>query len=348
MQVFPRGVGLGLPTVLHQAAWRGDVSVVSKLLGSGEDKDMRNGDGATPLYLAAYSGQLEVIEKLLAAKADPDIRAYDTAAFANCRPLDVAAVWGHLEILRALLRHGSDSQACDDDGNTALHRAVATSRRSESEPDGAAIRALLEAGANINAKRTTDGASALHLAVFCRSSSIDTMFALLQGGADVNSRASSQGTPLHIASYSSNFRGVELLLRWGADESLVNEDGDKAENLVGTWKQDGDKKYKDKDRDDEHILHLLARAPAKRLRGLLVLARCRPDKVQITNDNRSSSSSSSISSSSGGSSANVATAYCHDLGVEEGDQVMNDVGSLVKSVVGLDAEIVFRLVVGFL
>lgn len=343
MPVLQRGNGLSLASLLHHAAWCGNVSNVSELLLDGiSDKDVRNGDGATPLYLAAYSGQLGVVKELLAAKADPDIRAYDTAAFANCRPLDVAAMWGYLGILRELLRHGSDSKACDDDGNTALHHAVATSRRPWSGPDGAAVRALLEAGANVNATRTTDGASALHLAVFRRTSSIDTMCALLQGGADVNARAASQGTPLHIACYSSNSRGVEILLRWGADASLINEDGDTAEDQVGPWEEESD--YDEKRRaDDEHILHMLARASAKRRRILLVLARSRPDKIQIANDNRSSSSS-------GGSSANVATGWHGSDGGEgvDRDQSMIELGSLVGRVVGLDAEDVFRLVVGFL
>lgn len=104
---------------------------------------------------------------------------------------------------------------------------------------------------------------------------------------------------------------VELLLRWGADEALVNQDGKTAADEVERWdwnNEEEDRDYSEEESDDEEdsddddtkehrrkaddrrIRHMLVRAPADRLwrrRGWLGLARSHPDKVQIVNSRSS-------------------------------------------------------------
>ncbi|CAN0456162.1 unnamed protein product, partial [Ectocarpus sp. 8 AP-2014] len=48
---------------------------------------------------------------------------------------------------------------------------------------------------------------------------------LLEGGANVHARTGGDQTPLHVACMRSSASGVELLLRWGADENLTTNDG---------------------------------------------------------------------------------------------------------------------------
>ena len=340
----PSVVALNEETPLHLAADRGHVSCVSKLLLGGADKNSRNSDGKTPLYMAAQNKELDAIEELLAAKADPDIR--DDY---GCRPLDIAAVQdNNVEVLRVLVLHGGDVKACDDDGYTALHHVADVDGPDREYVNSGSVRLLLEAGADIEAKANGDYGcrTPLHVSVCRRGSQSGTVCALLRGGADVNGRDERKYTPLHYACSCSNVGGVELLLRWGADETLEDELGGTPADEVGVWEQD---QVEDEERkaDDKRIRHMLARAPADRSwrrRGWLVLARSRPDRVQLVNDSRSRN---------GDSSTKVAKARCDGFGAgggrarSAGDQ-SPDLACLVDRVVGLDADGVFRLIVGFL
>ena len=322
-------------TPLHLAA-KGRVPCVSKLLLRGADKDSRDASGKTPLRVAAQHGQLGVVEKLLAAQANINVRADDHRS-----PLDIAASLGRLDVLRALLRHGGDSKACNAAGYTALHFVAYM----EGHDNGGSVRVLMDSGADIEAKSAcSSGHAPLHLAVQHRNLSSDAVKALLKEGSNVNVRGTAGDTPLHLACLSSNVGGVELLLRWGADETLVDNAGDTAADNVGGWDgQGGSDDEEQRKADDQRILDMLARAPADRSwrrRGWLVLARSRADKMELVED----------SGSTNGSSAKVAKTRCDGRGAGEGGggQAMIDLGSLVGRVVGLEAEGVFRLVVGFL
>ena len=59
---------------LHEAARRGNASVVQLLLGAGAAVDAPGRDGWTPLALAARAGAVSVLAPLLAAGADPAAR----------------------------------------------------------------------------------------------------------------------------------------------------------------------------------------------------------------------------------------------------------------------------------
>ena len=78
----------------------------------------------------------------------------------------------------------------------------------------ACLHALLEAGADVNA-RNEDGESALHFAALYGDPTL--MAAILRAGADVNSRDAVGLTPLHwLCRKSPSAQSVQLLLRNGA------------------------------------------------------------------------------------------------------------------------------------
>lgn len=62
--------------------------------------------------------------------------------------LETAVINGYQDVVRALLRNGCDSQACDSEGRTVLHLAA------EESDDGGVVRALLEDGADIERPTT--------------------------------------------------------------------------------------------------------------------------------------------------------------------------------------------------
>eukprot|EP00752_Nemacystus_decipiens_P015154 g13500.t1 len=329
-------------TPLHLAAVKGHAPCVSKLVVGGADKESRDEFGYSPLHLAVQNNRLEAVEELLAAGVSVDVRAHDD----GCSALDMAAHLGDVDVVRALLRHGSSVGESDDDGFTALHRAAEVD-----DPDrdnGDVIRVLLEAGADIEAKTIRDGCTPLHLAAFGRMASSATICALLEGDANVNARSTGESTPLHDACFRSNFGAVELLLRWGADEELTNDNGERAEDILGKWGRHGrlDSYTDQREADDRRIWDMLARAPADRSwrrRGWLVLTRSCPTKVQLMQKcNRDGAGDGSGCDGAGS---------CVDVdgnGNGTGDFTRTDLVRLVGRVVGLDVEGIFRLVVGFL
>ncbi|CBJ32710.1 conserved unknown protein [Ectocarpus siliculosus] len=121
------------------------------------------------------------------AAADPNLR--DGKAYG---PLHLAAEAGHHRLTGVLLRNGARVDATNDFQETPLY--LAASRVID------AVRALLDAGADVNAKAGDNGdRTPLHVAVDRRMSSICTIRALLKGGADVNVRNDYDHTPLHVA-----------------------------------------------------------------------------------------------------------------------------------------------------
>ncbi|MDO8388927.1 MAG: ankyrin repeat domain-containing protein [Actinomycetota bacterium] len=96
---------------LHNAAMRGDLEEVQRLLEVGSEVDGQDRRGFTPLHFAAQASH--VAEKLLAAGASTNVRdAYGntalwTATF-NSR--------GHGDLINMLLAHGADPDSLNNSG----------------------------------------------------------------------------------------------------------------------------------------------------------------------------------------------------------------------------------------
>ncbi len=89
--------------------------------------------------------------------------------------------------------------------------------------NGAAVRSLLAAGADVNAPQV-DGATALHWAAYYDDT--DTSEMLIRAGADANAENQYGASPLHLACANGNGRLVKLLLAAGADANAALRGGE--------------------------------------------------------------------------------------------------------------------------
>jgi uncharacterized protein len=94
-------------------------------------------DGWTVLHLAAFFGQRACVEHLL--EEGGDVKATSHNGLRN-RPLHAAAARNHTDVCRVLLAHGSEPDATQHGGYTALHSAA-------QHGNEALVDALLAAGA---------------------------------------------------------------------------------------------------------------------------------------------------------------------------------------------------------
>lgn len=101
---------------LVDAAARGDLRLVRKLIENGSPVDAQDSDGDTALKGAAVAGRLEVVRYLIEKGADPNKRA----GILESTPLICAAEMGHAEIVDLLLARGADPTPKDKKGQSAL------------------------------------------------------------------------------------------------------------------------------------------------------------------------------------------------------------------------------------
>lgn len=203
--------------------------IVAGCIAAGADVRSMHGRGrlAVPLISVAAGSSRDpgAISVLLEAGADPHARD----AFYQYTPLHHAARSGHPGVAVALLEAGADPNAWATGFNidwgwgwTPLHLAA------RSNPDHGVVKALLEAGADFDARSGEsyrEGLTPLHYAGW--NSNRGVAAALLDAGADINALSRGGRTPLHdAAGNASNPAVIELLIAAGADVHARDNNGD--------------------------------------------------------------------------------------------------------------------------
>jgi hemoglobin len=142
---------------------------------------------------------------------DPSLTAH---SFGGRTLLHYAAGAGCLEVVECLLRLGMDPNIQDGGGHGALYR-VANECASDAGPMIA--RALLEAGADVNACDGVTRSTPLHMAA--RRGHVEIARLLLDCGANVNARDSKRDTPMQRARNCRRHAVAELLAAYGSTPS---------------------------------------------------------------------------------------------------------------------------------
>jgi ankyrin repeat protein len=117
----------------EQAARRGDVKTLRRLLTTGADIDARDRHGQTALMIAAREGHAGVVRFLVEQGAD-----LNHSAKYRLSALMLAVIHGHIDIVRTLVEAGADpairgSGAPGFSGKTALDLAIAQGRSDMAE-----------------------------------------------------------------------------------------------------------------------------------------------------------------------------------------------------------------------
>ncbi|MFN2444417.1 MAG: ankyrin repeat domain-containing protein [Vicinamibacterales bacterium] len=244
---------IGRHTALHVAARHGSASVVRKLVDAGADVNATTTTGAAALHFAAASGNTETVALLLDSGADVNVREPEWGQ----TPLMFAAGSGRADVVKILLARGADVKATAtvvdisarnrEDGadsrrrNTrvaALQKELAA-RKSTTPGSSAAAAPAQPAGAGNRGADSQEepeplgyadlvgahgGLTALLLAA--REGLDETVFALLEGGADINQVSASDGTsPLLMATINGHFDLAKRLFERGADVKVASDGG---------------------------------------------------------------------------------------------------------------------------
>lgn len=183
----------------------GDVAAAGRVLDAyPELLSGRNAQGASWLATSIYYGQPAVARLFLDRGVRPDVFE--------------AAMLGDLSrVVEFLDREGGDVNACAPDGFPLLGLAVFFGQT-------AVFRYLLERGADVNiAARNPARVTPVHAAA-ARGDG-ESLRALLERGADANARQQQEFTALHSAAQQGRRDVAELLLEFGADRSARSAEG---------------------------------------------------------------------------------------------------------------------------
>ncbi len=188
-------------TGLLAAAARDDVAHIKVLVAGGNDPDMRDAYGRTPLHVAAYAGHHDAMRALVAAGADPNALERD-----RYDVVTIAAVANDVATLRVALALGASAKNITSryDG-TAL---IAAAHLGHAE----VVRTLIKAGAPLDHVNNLGWTALIESIVLGDGGArhTETLKALVEAGANVNLADRNGQTPLALA----RARGYEPMITW--------------------------------------------------------------------------------------------------------------------------------------
>ena len=201
-------------TCLYEAIGQGCTKeVIEEIINHGADVNVKSKANITPLMKACHKGNMNVINILLNASADPNITDAN-----GCTWLHAAVCWNcRKEALQAIIGHGTDVNAMNKQKQTALALACENGNVDD-------VKLLLNARADPNIA-DVNGNTLLHNAVR-NTISKETLQAIIDHGADVNAVNNEGATALLLACNIEHRESVNVLMRAGANTSIVDVHGD--------------------------------------------------------------------------------------------------------------------------
>eukprot|EP00051_Salpingoeca_urceolata_P003403 m.57452 g.57452 ORF g.57452 m.57452 type:complete len:637 (+) comp12744_c0_seq1:356-2266(+) len=223
---------------LLDSAMLGDLASVERVLDRGIDVNTCDGDGITALHRAAVENNLNVARVLVERGAD--VNAKD----ADCwTPLHSAASAGNWRLANFLIKSGASVTAVNADGDLPLDLAAEAKvenvlkRELETlgfeEPEKleeirkalptkmlSDVQQTATQGGDLN-KQDEHGATLLHIAV-CNGYQEVVTFLLAQKSINLSIKDKEGNTPLHLASFFTQYEIALQLVTKGADLTARN------------------------------------------------------------------------------------------------------------------------------
>ena len=196
---------------LHAACYENNLQRVQFLLDTKADVNHTSFRGLTPLHVAVVKRNVALVTLLLDHNAN-----VNSADYKCLSPLHIAIHKGANAMVQLLLKYKADVNHQDADGDTSLLLAV--HKRQETM-----IPMLLEAGADVNAQ-DQDGDTSLHL-IILKTFSVQTMYLLIDHGANVEAMNNKGKTPLLLASTQGKVNYMTVLLNANANPNVTDEKG---------------------------------------------------------------------------------------------------------------------------
>ncbi|WAR23870.1 Y381-like protein [Mya arenaria] len=240
-------------TVVHICSSEHNLEGLKQLKHVGADLSARNKYGFTALHEAVVAGDLEGIEILHNVGVDLDFptknfpreddsppvwrgqwppRDLDLSDFwkvkLGLRPVHLAFLHGHTDILTHLVTCGADVNAADDDGESVFHLAVFYNLLNT-------VTSLVTLGADRNC-RDKGGRTPLHYAA--HTGNLDAIRLLLKYGASITEEDNTGNTVVHSAAGSGQLEVIAKLasLECSMDAQNTND------NLASTYRLTPDQK----------------------------------------------------------------------------------------------------------
>jgi ankyrin repeat protein len=229
-------LGFGGATALQTAAGMGRESIVQLLVDSGAKVDQRDEYGETPLLRAALKGNERIVRAFLGRNVDLNCSNECGNTALHC-----ASFYGKTDIVQILLDAGANISLTSTNGATALHFAAYNGHVS-------IVNLLVANGIEIEAKTKdefpdfsnliektgrcipepvrlnvcVEGSTALHEASL--HGRADAVEALINAGADINTRAYDGSTPLISALLSAKHTNKGYLkIPWEEAKAISKE-----------------------------------------------------------------------------------------------------------------------------
>lgn len=194
------------------SAEQGNLSMVSALLDKNIHVDSTDEEGVNALHTAASNGNEKVLSLLLSKGASLEARTiYGWTA------LMLAAYYGHFMVCWILIQHKADIHARNELGSTALDCAARSGH--------VQIAALLIESAQVNSEDDTSqvclDTPLMNAAQHGHEAALKL---LLEKGADVNYRQETTGwTALMLAALNGHMTAAQILVEFGADTNVLND-----------------------------------------------------------------------------------------------------------------------------
>jgi len=218
-------------TLLHRAAWWGNVKAVRDLIKLGADVNAADRLGGTPLHAAVQSGCTRYFDVIAGPRIDVLELLIRNGAAVNrgnnraVTPLHGAASYGHVEALKLLLANGAKIDVVDDSRVTPLHVAAASGSVE-------AVELLIAGGADPNI-RDNEGNTPLLLLLSsyslvrddARTPIKNLVLTLARQGVLIDVQNSQGVTPLQQAAALGSSDLLEVFLARGAPVNRESKTG---------------------------------------------------------------------------------------------------------------------------